>query len=111
MEPVPSLQDVIFMVKTAKNGGQGRKVRSIFFWNFFFEINVKFDGESNGTGPEARRRQLRAQNLKKPTERVEKLDFFFVKFFFEIDAKFDVDFKNTCFESTPSWKKNDKMMW
>ena len=82
MEPVPSLQDVIFMVKTAKNGGQGRKVRSIFFWNFFFEINVKFDGKSNETGPEARRRQLRAQNLKKPTERVEKLEVFFFEIFF-----------------------------
>ena len=82
MEPVPSLQDVIFMVKTAKNGGQGRKVRSIFFWNFFFEINVKFDADFNGTGRESRRRQLRAQNLKKSIGRVKKLEVFFLEIFF-----------------------------
>ena len=65
IEPVPRQKDVNFMSKTRKNGVKVEKVRSIFFSNFFFEIN----------------------------------------------GKFYADFKNTCFESTPSWKKNDKMMW
>ena len=72
MEPVPSLQDVIFMPKTSKNGVKVENTKSIFFSNFFFEINVKFDADFNGTGPESPWRQLRAQNLKKPTERDEK---------------------------------------
>ena len=72
IEPVPRQKDVNFMSKTRKNGVKVEKVRSIFFSNFFFEINVKFDADFNGTGAESRRRQLRAQNLKKPTERDEK---------------------------------------
>ena len=82
MEPVPSLQDVIFMPKTAKNGVKVENTKIIFFQNFFFLNCVKFDGESNGTGRESRRRQLRAQNLKKPAERVKKLEVFILEIFF-----------------------------
>ena len=82
MKPVPSLQDVIFMPKTAKNGVKVENTKSIFFSNFFFEINVKFDADFNGTGPESKRRQLHAQNLNKPAERVEKLEVFFLEIFF-----------------------------
>ena len=82
MEPVLSLQDVIFMPKTAKNGVKVENTKSIFFSNFFFEINVKFDDESNGTGRDSWRRQLCAQNLKKSAERVKKLEVFFFQIFF-----------------------------
>ena len=82
MEPVPSLQDVIFMLKTAKNGVKVENTKIIFFSNFFFEINAKFDADFNGTGPEPKRRLLRGQNLKNPAERVKKLESFFFQIFF-----------------------------
>ena len=84
MQPVPSLQDDIFGVKTRKNGVKVEKVKSIIFSKFFFEINVKFDADFNGTDLESRRRHLRAQNSKKTPERVKNLEiFFFLIFFFK----------------------------
>ena len=60
MEPVPSLQDDIFMVKTRKNTCQGRNFIIVFFYNFFFQIDAKFDAEFIGTGPESKSPQQRA---------------------------------------------------
>jgi hypothetical protein len=82
MEPVPSHHDDIFTVKTRKNTCQGRNFRSIFFYTFFFQIDAKFDADFNGIGPESRKRQLHAQNLKKPAVRVENLEVFFFMIFF-----------------------------
>ena len=82
MQPVPSLQDDIFTVKNRKNTCQGRNLRSVIFYNFFFQIDAKFDAEFNGTGPESRKWQLYAQNWKKPAGRVEKLELFFFEIFF-----------------------------
>ena len=70
------------MPKTAKNGVKVENPKIIFFQNFFLLNCLKFDGESNVTGPESKRRQLHAQILNKPIGRVEKLEVFFFQIFF-----------------------------
>jgi hypothetical protein len=47
--------------KLEKTGWEGRNFRSILFYNFFFEIDAKFDADFNETGPEAKKRLLHGE--------------------------------------------------
>ena len=65
-------------------GWEGQKVRSIFFGNFFFVINAKFDADFKNTSAELKSPQLHGEKWKKWCRKCrffEKWNFFKIFFF------------------------------
>jgi hypothetical protein len=82
---------------------KGRKVRCIFFSNFIFVINAKFDADFKNTCFVFKSRHLSGEKLKKWCGNCQKLNFYrneiLSNFFFLNCVKFDAECKKTGAES------------